>query len=55
MTVSRVLTPEQYTQHLKKYCGLKDDEIKIVLDNVYKRMKKEKQIEKNIKIQKKTK
>ena len=37
----RMLTAEEYTQHLQQYCGLKDDEVKFILANVYKRMKLE--------------
>jgi len=40
----RMLTAEEYTQHLQQYCGLKDDEVKFILANVYKRMKLEKKL-----------
>ena len=49
MTEYKLLTPEEYTKHLRDYCHLKPEEIEIVLSNVYKRMNKEKQLENDAK------
>jgi hypothetical protein len=49
MTENRLLTPEEYTKHLRDYCHLKPDEIEVVLNNVYKRINREQVLEKNAK------
>jgi hypothetical protein len=40
-TVRKLLTPDEYAFHLKNYCHLTDQETKIVLANVYKRIEKD--------------
>ncbi len=52
MTDSKVLSPKEYAKHLKDYCNLTEQEVEIVLKNVYKREKQEKEIEKTYKRQK---
>ena len=37
--IQKKVSAEDYTQHLQKFCGLKDDEVKLVLANVLKRLK----------------
>jgi len=49
MTEYRILTPTEYSKHLKDYCHLRDDEVEVVLNNVYKRMNREKQLENDAK------
>ena len=41
MTEVKVMTPKEYAKHLKDFCGLKDEEIKMVLTNVFKKIQKE--------------
>jgi hypothetical protein len=51
MTEYKLLTAKEYAKHLKDYCQLKDFEVELVLQNVYKRAKEEKDLKKTYKKQ----